>query len=120
MTDNTNEIEQQINAHTEERATHPKMEELSAGTEKIRCYYFISYCGLNSKNVYTYYEFHAVNALGRITHECLAYDIKEFAVMKLTLRKGCMYPTIRSISLQDLQDEAFMETNHTICKITAS
>lgn len=120
MTDNTNEIEQQINAHIEERAKHPKMEELSKGMENIRCYYFISYCGLNSKKVYTYYEFHAVNALGRITHECLAYDIKEFDVMKMTLNKGSMYPSIRSISLQDLQDEAFMETNHAITRITAS
>ena len=114
------EAEQQAKAHIEERATHPKMEELSKGMENIRCYYFISYCASNSKKVYTYYEFHAVNALAHITHECLAYDIKDFAVMKLTLHKGSMFPSVRSISLQDLQDEAFMETNHTISKISAS
>lgn len=116
----TAESEQQLDAHVKERAQHPKMHELASGMENIRCYYFISYCGSHSKKVYTYYEFHAVNALAHITHESMAYDTKDFAVMKMTLNKGSMYPSVRSITLQDLQDEAFMETNHTIGKISAS
>jgi hypothetical protein len=116
----TSEAEQQLDTHINERAKHPKMEELSKGMENIRCYYFISYCGSHSKKVYTYYEFHAVNALAHITHESLAFDTKDFAVMKMTLHKGSMYPSVRSITMQDLQDEAFIETNHIIGQISAS
>jgi hypothetical protein len=116
----TSEAEQQLDAHINERAKHPKMEELSKGMSESKSYYFISHKNYASAGIWTSYEFHAVKAMAYITHECLAFDIKEFGITKLTLEKGSMYPRIKNISLQDLQDEAFMESNHVIGQISAS
>lgn len=120
MNDNTtqSEIDSIDNAHAEEYNAHPKIEELTNGDDEIKSYYFISH-PTTYGGVFMTWELNAIKAMATITFECNSFGIKDFKILKQTIHKGDMYPRIKHMSVQELQTEAFMESNHAIAKITA-
>lgn len=112
------DAEQQLDAHIKERAQHPKMIELSQDRNTIKSYYIVAYKMAFSDTVSQIWFLTAIEAMAFITKESLVFDIKNFDILKNTI-KGDMHPSFRDITIQELQDESFMESNHSIAKITA-
>lgn len=112
------EAEQQLDANIKERAQHPKMLELSQGRDTIKSYYIVAYKMAFSDSVNQLWFTTAIEAMGFITKEKLTFDVKYFDVLKVTIH-GDMFPKLKDITIQELQDESFMESNKAIAQITA-
>jgi hypothetical protein len=115
---NNAEAEQQLDSFTKERANHPKIIELSQDRKTIKSYYIVAYKMAFSDSVSQIWFVTAIEAMAFITKESLVFDIKQFDILKNTI-KGDMHPSFREITIQELNNESFMESNHAIAKITA-
>ena len=115
----TAEAEQQVDNHVNEQAKHPKMEELSQDRKTIKSYYIVAYKMAYSDSVSQLWFLTAIEAMAFITKENLVFDIKQFDIIK-NIVEGDMHPKFKSITIQELQDESFMESNKAISQITAS
>jgi hypothetical protein len=112
------EAEQQLDAHIKERAQHPKMLELSQDRKTIKSYYIVAYKMAFSDSVNQLWHMTAIEAMAFITKEKLIFDISQYSILKVCVN-GDMYPKFKDITIQELQDESFMESNHAIAQITA-
>jgi hypothetical protein len=113
------EAEQQLDAKIKERAQHPKMLELSQDRKDSKSYYIVAYKTAFSDSVNQLWHMTAIEAMGFITKEKLVFGVNQYSVMKVCVN-GDMFPKFKDITIQELQDESFMESNHAIAQITAS